>query len=376
MKKRILAVAMAAAMALSMAVTAVADETAPEETGLNEGVTKTIQLDGATFTLTAAAIADGEEITITASGMEDGYDSWCITIHPVKDNLEYFSGVLEDGQSDFVTRAEAVDAITNEWNPKGFVMEPNTSRTFTLHIPEEFEGWTVDARISGKLQGTYSTDIDPLILVEGEQSEVPAEGEQGEAPAEGEQGETPVQVSFDDVSENDWFYRYVTIAAASGQMTGMGDGKFDPSGNLTVAQVLTLAARADMEAKGIEDTTVSDGPWYARFVDYCVENEIIAADRFSEEDMNRPATRYEMVEVLDKVAGESITQPINDVPNGFIPDLNEEDPYGDIIYKWYRAGITVGDENHRYNGEKNITRAETAVIICHLSNMVEHAVIK
>lgn len=349
MKKRILAMAMAAAMLLSMAVTASA-----------EGVTKSIQLDGATFTLTADAIADGEEITITASGMEDGYDSWCIMIHPVKDNLEYFSAVLEDGQSDFIIREEAVDVIMNEWSPKGFNMEPNTSRTFTLHIPEEFEGWTIDARISGKNMGTFSTDIDPLILIEGKQDEAPA----------------PVEVKFDDVSESDWFYRFVTIAVQSGQMSGMGGGKFDPNGPLTVAQVLTLATQIDMEAKGITDIPAVDGPWYARFVDYCVGNGIIAAGRFSEDEMNRPATRFEMAEVLDKVAGESITQPINDVPNGFIPDLNEEDPYGDIIYKWYRAGITVGDENHRYNGKTSITRAQTAVILCHLSNMVEHAVIE
>lgn len=361
MKKRILAMAMAAAMLLSMAAVASADETDVEAISAKEGVTKSIQLDGATFTLTAGAIADGEEITITASGMEDGYENWCIMIHPVKDNLEFFSGVLEDGQSDFITREEATDVIMNEWNPKGFNMEPNTSRTFVLHIPEEFKGWTIDARISGKNMGTFSTDIDPLILIEGEQEEPPA----------------PVEVKFDDVSEGDWFYRFVSIAVQSGQMAGMGGGKFDPSGNLTVAQVLTLAANIDMEAKAIaeEYVTAAGGTWYARYVDYCVGNEIIAADRFSEEDMNRPATRFEMAEVLDKVAGESITVPINTVPNGSIPDLNEEDPYGDIIYKWYRAGITVGDENHRYNGEKNITRAETAVIVCHLSNMVEHAVI-
>lgn len=359
MRKRVLAAVLAAVMALAVAVTAVADDPASEG-----GVTKSIQLDGATFTLTAAAIAEGEEITITASGMEDGYDSWCIIIHPVKDNLEYFSGVLEDGQSDFITREEAVDTIMNEWAPKGFTMEPNTSRTFILHIPEEFAGWTIDARISGKEAGTYSTDIDPLILFEGDQDE--AETETGE----------PVEVSFDDISENQWFYRYVNIAVASGQMTGMGDGTFDPNGNLTIAQVLTLATRADMEAKGAEDLPAADGPWYAPYVNYCLENEIIAADRFSEEDMNRPATRFEMVEILDKVAGESVTQPINDVSDGFIPDLNEEDPYGDIVYKWYRAGLVTGYEDHHYGGDTNITRAETAVIVCRLSNMVEHAVIE
>lgn len=410
MKKRVLALMMAAAMVLSMAVTAGADEAdpdaanpeevsageanpdaatpdeanpdaanpdaaapdaaapdegdageaAPDETDAGEAapaVTKTIQLDGATFTLTAAAIADGEEITITASGMADGYDSWCILIHPVKDNQEFFSAVLEDGQTEFISRAEVTD-VMEAWQAGGLMLEANTSRTFTLHIPEEYAGWAIDARISGKAQGTYSTNVDPLILFEGEQAEA------------------PVEVSFTDVTESDWFYRFVAPIVASGQMAGMGDGKFDPNGNLTVAQVLTLAARTDLRVKGAGDLApASEGPWYTPFVNYCVENSIIAANQFSEEDMNRSATRYEMASILDAAAGESVTQPINDVPDGFIPDLSEADPYGAVIYKWYRAGITAGYEDHSFLGERTITRAETSVILCHLFNLVERAVI-
>lgn len=343
MKKRILAMTMAAAMLLSMAVTASA-----------EGVTKSVQLDGATFTLTADAIADGKEITITASGMEDGYDNWSFFIHPVKDNLEYFSAVLEDGQTDFVTRSEVMN-VMEDWQAGGLLIEPNTSRTFTLRIPEEFAGWTIDARISGKTQGSYSTNVDPLILFEGEKAEA------------------PVEINFDDVTEGDWFYRFVAPVVAAGQMSGMGEGKFDPNGPLTVAQVLTLAAGIDMKNKGVTaaDMPAVDGPWYARFVDYCVGNGMIAADRFAEADMNRPATRFEMADILDKAADESAVRPINDVPDGFIPDLSEEDPYGEVIYKWYRAGITAGYEDHSYLGEKTITRAETCVILCHLSNFVE-----
>lgn len=422
MKKRVLALMMAAAMVLAMAMTASADEASPDAANPDEvsadaaapdeatpdaaapdeadpdaadpdaadpdaatpdeadpdaadpdaaapdeadpdvavpeaAVTKTIQLDGATFTLTAAAIADGEEITITASGMEDGYDSWCILIHPVKGNQEFFSAVLEEGQTDFISRSEVMD-VMDDWQASGFMIDANTSRTFTLHIPEEYAGWTIDARISGKAQGTYSTNVDPLILFEGEQTEA------------------PVEVSFDDVTEGDWFYRFVAPVVASGQMAGMGDGKFDPNGNLTVAQVLTLAARTDMRNKGAGDLApASEGPWYTPFVDYCVENEIIAAGQFSEEDMNRSATRYEMAVILDAAVDGSATQPINDVPNGFIPDVSEEDSYGAVIYKWYRAGITTGYEDHSFLGERTITRAETSVILCHLSNLVERAVI-
>ncbi len=48
---------------------------------------------------------------------------------------------------------------------------------------------------------------------------------------------------FEDVSEDDWFAPYVRLCAETGLMEGVGDGRFDPQGQVTYAQTATLAAR-------------------------------------------------------------------------------------------------------------------------------------
>ena len=47
-----------------------------------------------------------------------------------------------------------------------------------------------------------------------------------------------------------------------------------------------------------------------------------------------------------------------------VPDLAKSAPYGDVVYRWYWAGITEGDENGCFNGNSIITRSETAGTAC------------
>ena len=50
-------------------------------------------------------------------------------------------------------------------------------------------------------------------------------------------------------------------------------------------------------------------------------------------------------------------------------------PTGDVVYRWYRAGILTGDAIHAFQGAKSITRAEVAVILCRLLDLEAPAVI-
>ena len=50
-------------------------------------------------------------------------------------------------------------------------------------------------------------------------------------------------VTFTDVSSGDWYYRYVTGAAAYGWITGYEDGSFRPMNSITRAEVATIANR-------------------------------------------------------------------------------------------------------------------------------------
>ena len=74
-------------------------------------------------------------------------------------------------------------------------------------------------------------------------------------------------------------------------------------------------------------------------------------------------------------ADNRVNVPVNEVADGFIPDLAESDPYGEIVYRWYRSGVLTGDNEHKFNGSSTITRAEACVIICHLTALVETSIL-
>ena len=175
---------------------------------------------------------------------------------------------------------------------------------------------------------------------------------------------------FSDVNEGQWFKPYTDKVVDAGYMSGMGDGCFAPSGRLTLGQAMVLAYKVH-SAGGGGSLPQASGAWYMPYYQYCLDNGIVAAGQFSLSDMDRDATRYEMVAILDKAVPGSRMEAGNDLPDGFIPDLSEDSAYGGTVYKWYRAGMLAGDETHRFNGGSSITRAEVSVILCQLTNLTD-----
>lgn len=179
--------------------------------------------------------------------------------------------------------------------------------------------------------------------------------------------------TFTDVKQKDWFYSFVSKVCGAGWMTGKGDGIFDPNGNLSLAEVMVLASRLHADHTNKEIPTVN-GAWYMTYYSYCKNQGLLTGMSLAEKDLNRAATRYEMVAILDRAARKDQTSGgVNTVNNGFIPDVKETDPYGEVVYRWYRSGIVTGDSNHSFNGPKNITRAEVSVILCQLLELVNRA---
>ena len=62
--------------------------------------------------------------------------------------------------------------------------------------------------------------------------------------------------NFSDVSDSNWFAADVKTAYELGFMNGKAEGKFDPAGNVTVAEGITMAARVNAIYNGKEITKV------------------------------------------------------------------------------------------------------------------------
>ena len=143
-------------------------------------------------------------------------------------------------------------------------------------------------------------------------------------------------------------------------MNGVGGGLFNPDGSFTVAEAITLAARARAVYNG-ETIEQSGEPWYAPYVDYAKKNGIISSD-YSAQELDRPAKRFEVTEMFRKAMSDGYFESINEVSS--IPDVPEDALYFAGTLLLYKAGIVMGSDSiGTFNPDADITRAEASAII-------------
>jgi len=163
---------------------------------------------------------------------------------------------------------------------------------------------------------------------------------------------------FVDVKDDAWYYDSVKSAFEYDLVKGVAEGKYNPTGNVTIAEAITLVARIhSIYNTGKSDFTQGE-IWYQVYVDYAIANGIIADGQFA--DFNKVATRDEFAEIFAKAIPETDFDAINNIEKGKIPDVAEND----AVYLLYNAGILAGsDEAHSFKPESNIQRSEVATIV-------------
>lgn len=171
--------------------------------------------------------------------------------------------------------------------------------------------------------------------------------------------------TYTDVKFDDWFYDNVKSAFEYGLMVGKGNNLFDTEGNVTIAETMTIAARLH----SIYYTSWADfeqsSPWYQVYADYCKANGIVEPTLF---DLTVPATRAQFAQILANAMPDEAWESINKVADNAIPDVKLTDGYGTAVYKLYRAGVLVGnDDNGTFAPDSNIRRSEVAAIVTRMA---------
>lgn len=175
-------------------------------------------------------------------------------------------------------------------------------------------------------------------------------------------------INFTDVAATAWYVPYVKATYALGLFSGTSNTTFDPQGTLTYAQAITLAARTYANANGETVPTSADGEaWYQGAYDYCVANGIIDGTTYKTV-LNENASRYEMVAILDKAVSANTFSIVRDIDS--VIDVPSDSPYAATVLSWYRAGIVSGTGTGAFEGERSITRAEVAKIMCSLNGVI------
>ncbi len=166
---------------------------------------------------------------------------------------------------------------------------------------------------------------------------------------------------FADIPAEEWFASNVRDAFELGLMKGAGNKKFNPHGNISLAETITVAARIHAIATTGEDNFIQGNPWYQVYADYALANGIISE---LPQDINRRATRLEFAEILANALSSDDLSAINTVDDGIIPDVASND----AVYKLYRAGVlTGGDDKGTFSPENTISRAEVSAITARMA---------
>ncbi len=183
---------------------------------------------------------------------------------------------------------------------------------------------------------------------------------------------------FTDVSTGDWYYDNVKALYELGLTNGQGRAdRFDPQGSLSVAEILTMAARlrslyesGDCEAG---PSGYAGGQWYEPYVSYLQDLQVIGGE--FDGSYTRPATRAEMARVLARTLPEALFDPINrDIAAAgygrglYITDVTSSTPYQQEILLLYDWGILDGtDGTGSFCPTDGIPRCQAAAMVTRLA---------
>ncbi len=164
---------------------------------------------------------------------------------------------------------------------------------------------------------------------------------------------------FQDVKESDWFGGVVAEAYAYGLLKGKAPDRFDPNGNVTLAEAVTIAARLHSIYRTGTESFQNGTPWYQPYADYALKEGIL---KEALKDYNRAATRVEFAHIIRAAFPDKALAQINAMKADAIPDVPSKPDNADI-YTLYGAGILTGsDAKGTFLPNSNIRRSEVAAI--------------
>jgi len=176
---------------------------------------------------------------------------------------------------------------------------------------------------------------------------------------------TYVPGQFKDVSSSFWGAANIAKAYELGLMKGDSATKFNPTGKVTLAQAITMAARLHSIYNTGTESFTQGAVWYQTYVDYAAANGIPA----NYADYDAPATRAQFASILAAAFPADALAAINNVADGAIPDVAMSEAYAGAVYMLYRAGILTGnDAQGTFTPGSTITRAEAAAIVTRMAD--------
>ncbi|MBQ7500007.1 MAG: leucine-rich repeat protein, partial [Clostridia bacterium] len=184
----------------------------------------------------------------------------------------------------------------------------------------------------------------------------------------------PVYNPFGDVPAESWYKKAVLWCNAKAYMTGTGTGIFSPGTELTRAMFVQMLARvADADLDNVTYTgrfsDVKDNAWYAKAVQWAVDNGVTEGTGKTTFSPNTPVTREQLATFFlaySRSMGYDTTAAV-ELTN--YTDAGQVSTWAENAVKWAVAeGLITGTGKTTLSPRMSATRAQAAVI---LRNFVE-----
>ncbi|MFP4698493.1 MAG: S-layer homology domain-containing protein [Eubacteriales bacterium] len=175
--------------------------------------------------------------------------------------------------------------------------------------------------------------------------------------------ETGLELNSDfyDVSEDTWYYPYVSKLVTQDLIQGYSAQTFKPMNEITIAEFIKLTLDSLSFNKNSDDYDV----WYTPYISEALDLNIISEGEYN--DYNRPITRKEMTKIIIKALDEDTQRGELD-----FADAGEIDSeYVPYIYKAVELGLISGyPSDNTFGPNKLTTRAEASKLFSLLSDKV------
>lgn len=185
--------------------------------------------------------------------------------------------------------------------------------------------------------------------------------------------------AFTDVPQDHWANPYVEAMTQKGVVTGVGNGRFNPDGNLSTAEFAVMLTQAfcpkevaDQKEGAAWWEPYLNAAWEAGYLTDTTAGFSYADGSWDADVVTAPMTRYDMAQAMNNTAvAEKMTLPTDEqreAAQAAIGDFDSiPEDYESAVVAMYALGYLSGvNANGDFGGESTMTRAQSCVVMSKL----------
>lgn len=178
-------------------------------------------------------------------------------------------------------------------------------------------------------------------------------------------------MSFDDVKKEAWYHDAIEYSYNNDLLKGISKDKFMPDSNMSRAMFITVLGRKSKEDMSKYDNKssfndVSKDAYYSKYVEWAKDNKIMIGDGKNNFSPERNITRQEAVTTLRNYYHEKYKIRTKYEINSIYSDITNISEYAVDAFGWALENNLVKGFDNKLNPLDNLSRAEMAELILNL----------